>query len=483
VKKLVLTGNESVTYSKVSGLSRFQISSLYTTADYTIGYCTHYNYTYQNADGNIYHISSPNNSSVFVFDNRYTTGAAIKQYFSDQYAAGTPVTIWYVLATPETAAVNEPLMKIGSYADEINLTNSSVNISTVEGSNTLMVNTTIQPSSMSIKKGLWENCSLYEYTPNISGVPPFTFKSDGENLRDWSMSGQTVQASTPTPSSPVNPSGCGEKTGNSFNVSDYSVGETSFITKQITLEPNTTYTMSSNCPLYNGGALIVIGNIGESFSTASNGVYPNHSITRTADANGILVIGLRTNGSDYTPADYETMLNAGSTALPYEPYGYKIPVNVQSGNLFDADTVYSAYKQIDDTFQGTVNNFYTTHPTPFTASDIGKTFTFSIKVNATTSGNVRASANVGGVSINGNNLSSPGTTKVTFTVASTNDYLYLGYGSGGGNQITLSEIMLNRGSTPLPYQPYSNATTNIYLGSVVSTRRIKKLVLTGEETV
>lgn len=159
----------------------------------------------------------------------------------------------------------------------------------------------------------------------LTGVPPFTFTADGEPLIDWSMSGQTVQAGTPTPQNPVTVEGVGERTGNLFNVTDYSVGETSFVTKRITLEPNTAYTMSSNCPLYNAGALIAIGNVGESFSTANNGVYPNHPITRTTDANGELVIGLRTNGSDYTPADYETMLNSGS-ALPYEPYGYKLPL-------------------------------------------------------------------------------------------------------------------------------------------------------------
>lgn len=206
--------------------------------------------------------------------------------------------------------------------------------------------------------GAWVSNEPYKVMkPYISGIPPFTFKSDGENLRDWSITGQT------------------------------------------------------------GG----VGNV--------------------------------------------------------------------TDNRIDADTVYSAYKQADGTFQGTVNNFYTTHPKPFTADDIGKTFTFAIKVNLISSNNIRASANVGGANINGNNISSPAITKVTFTVASVNDYLYVGYGSGGGNQINISDIMLNEGSTALPFEPYGykipitcgGQTTNIYLGSATSTRRIKKLVLTGSE--
>lgn len=158
-------------------------------------------------------------------------------------------------------------------------------------------------------------------------------------------------------------------------------------------------------------------------------------------------------------------------------------------NLFDSDTAYSAYKQSDGTYRGTVNNFYTTHVTPFTTDDIGKTFTFTIVIKETTSTNVRAAAKVNGSDVNGNNLSKAGTTTVTFTVSSVNDYLYLGYGSGGGNQIRLDNIMLNLGSTPLPYEPYGWAekitcagqTVPVYLGEVPTVRKVKKFVLTGAE--
>lgn len=163
-------------------------------------------------------------------------------------------------------------------------------------------------------------------------------------------------------------------------------------------------------------------------------------------------------------------------------------VGVRTGNMFD-DAVYSAYKQTDGTYQGTVNNFYTTHVAPFTQDDVGKTYTFTIVVRNTTSTNVRAAANINGTVINGNNLSAAGTTTVTFTVSSVNDYLYLGYGGGGGNQITISDIMLNSGSTALPYEPFGykipiscgGETTSVYLGQVSTVRKIRKLVLTGTE--
>jgi hypothetical protein len=44
------------------------------------------------------------------------------------------VTVWYVLATEETGIVNEPLRKIGDYADTIDSTQTSAQIPTTAGS-------------------------------------------------------------------------------------------------------------------------------------------------------------------------------------------------------------------------------------------------------------------------------------------------------------------------------------------------------------
>lgn len=59
-------------------------------------------------------------------------------------------TVWYVLATPEIGIVNEPLMKIKDYADELTFTNSQIQIPTIEGINTLSINTTLPPSNIEI---------------------------------------------------------------------------------------------------------------------------------------------------------------------------------------------------------------------------------------------------------------------------------------------------------------------------------------------
>jgi hypothetical protein len=75
----------------------------------------------------------------------------LKEWLAQQYAADTPVTIWYVLATEETAVVNEPLMKIGNYADSLTATQAGTEIATVKGSNTLDIDTTVKPSNVYIK--------------------------------------------------------------------------------------------------------------------------------------------------------------------------------------------------------------------------------------------------------------------------------------------------------------------------------------------
>lgn len=70
-------------------------------------------------------------------------------YLAEQYAAGTPVTVWYVLAEPQTGIVNEPLAKIGDYADELHI-GSEVTIPTAIGTNILTVDTSLAPSRTEI---------------------------------------------------------------------------------------------------------------------------------------------------------------------------------------------------------------------------------------------------------------------------------------------------------------------------------------------
>ena len=81
-----------------------------------------------------------------------------KSYLAAQYAAGTPVTVWYVLATEETGIVNEPLMRIGDYADTV----SGITVQTITGKDTFDVETTLKPSEVSLSYTGWHDATVKE---------------------------------------------------------------------------------------------------------------------------------------------------------------------------------------------------------------------------------------------------------------------------------------------------------------------------------
>lgn len=79
-----------------------------------------------------------------------STVAGFKAYLQQQYANGTPVTIWYILEKPEIGIVNEPLMKIGDYADTIDSSQSTVQIPTVAGTTVIDYNDEPKPEKVEL---------------------------------------------------------------------------------------------------------------------------------------------------------------------------------------------------------------------------------------------------------------------------------------------------------------------------------------------
>jgi len=96
---------------------------------------------------------------LYIRDSSYSTATDFKTYLQQQYAAGTPVTIWYVLATEETGMLNEPIRKIGDYADKV----SGIAIPTIAGANTLAVDTTLQPSEVTATYHGWHEGTVKDY--------------------------------------------------------------------------------------------------------------------------------------------------------------------------------------------------------------------------------------------------------------------------------------------------------------------------------
>ena len=158
IKKLVLTGEEN--WGTAS--SNFYLGTV--APDYMRGQninyavCSHYQtYPQTNTitnipDKNISFSYGTTSQRLYVVDSSFNGNSTdFKAYLAQQYAAGTPVCVWYVLANEETAVVNEPLMRIGDYADTLSKAQALVSIPTNNGSTTVDVDTTVKPSEVYIK--------------------------------------------------------------------------------------------------------------------------------------------------------------------------------------------------------------------------------------------------------------------------------------------------------------------------------------------
>lgn len=89
-----------------------------------------------------------------------TTVDEFKSWLAAQYAAGTPVTVWYVLAEPETAVVNEPIRKIGDYVDSV----SGTGLATSGTAQEFNINTTLKPSEAGLTYHGWHEHDDTKYS-------------------------------------------------------------------------------------------------------------------------------------------------------------------------------------------------------------------------------------------------------------------------------------------------------------------------------
>lgn len=155
IKKLVLTGEEdnwtkSNTYQGsfwLYGVTDLLKTSCICSHAVYVDTISRSTYFYGNIgiDGN----EGSRNINLFIGQSSWSLND-FKTYLQQQYAAGTPVTVWYVLAEPVTGVLNEPLRKIGDYSDSVSA-QDGVSIPTAAGENTFDVLTTLKPSEVYIK--------------------------------------------------------------------------------------------------------------------------------------------------------------------------------------------------------------------------------------------------------------------------------------------------------------------------------------------
>lgn len=162
-----------------------------------------------------------------------------------------------------------------------------------------------------------------------SGSLPLQLGGIGKPLKNYTIYGNTLQNGTPTPDNPVEVQAVGDRTGNLFNIDN--------ITHEaLSADGSTSFSSAMNL----SGLIAVNGDFTVSWDAIINGAYMRIS-TYDENKNFIEHIGTINTYNDrsYTNAhvgyiriNYENhyqlsqvQVNLGSEALPYEPYGYKIP--------------------------------------------------------------------------------------------------------------------------------------------------------------
>ena len=160
IRKLVLTGEED--WNNNFGLSLFCVQGLLNDAPFVAeisAYSTHFIYNpvqsgldsaLSSGEFALQKTATPI-YNVFLKNTAFTSTNGFKAWLAAQYANGTPVTVWYVLAEPTTVIVNEPLRKIGEYADTV----SGITIPTITGKDTFDVQTTLKPSEVDLTYHGW----------------------------------------------------------------------------------------------------------------------------------------------------------------------------------------------------------------------------------------------------------------------------------------------------------------------------------------
>lgn len=160
IKKLVLTGEEnwhmSIYYNGSAFVYLYDITPNAVPSSPIV--CTHVDQQsgeYHYGQGRI----DANSLSLWLFNSSVTL-ADFKAFLAQQYANGTPVTVWYVLAEPETAVVNEPLMKIGDYVDSV----SGTGLATSGTAQEFDVGTTLKPSEVDLTYHGWHEHDDTKYS-------------------------------------------------------------------------------------------------------------------------------------------------------------------------------------------------------------------------------------------------------------------------------------------------------------------------------
>ncbi|MGN1352218.1 MAG: hypothetical protein ACI4VE_05550 [Clostridia bacterium] len=285
----------------------------------------------------------------------------------------------------------------------------------------------------------------------------------------------TYGSIAPTPDAPIEMVSCGDRTKNLIptNSNDYEIGTINSSTG-INQDNTTRIRTKDYYPITVGNYNISIENSNYSYVNIlyydkdKNFLYAQGAIQNITNRNISItnenVVYFRSifrliSNDDIVPSEIlaiKPMITLGDIKLSFEPYGYKIPINVRSDNLFDGEYELGYYntatgEKASSTAQYRNKNFIKVNP--------NTSYTFSIN-NSKITGTLRylyydINKNLLNSEVTGGDFTTPLNCYYLnwySTVLKTN------YPDG------LINPMIVEGSTvPSKYIPYYNETTNIYL--------------------
>jgi len=337
------------------------------------------------------------------------------------------------------------------------------------------------------------------YSTEVEGAPPLTFPSNGNNLLNYRIDGAN--------------GGVGDRTANLLDYNwlfDYEQKKVNeyFNYIQITLEPNTTYNVTSdyNYNQAQDATAFIVVNSNTAITTANGGVFGSLTVTTTQD--GILKIARRIKGNNETMVpkreDFENNSKHIQISINsvndenYEPYGkYKVPAIISGKNLLNTSNANTTIVNGVTSYRS--NGFYylsgtntktdatwilpntqNTQNTNLPTFEIGQTYTMSFK--GTLPSGIYAQLN--GVKTSTGTQYSIGSVRntvpsVTFTIDSdysTTAQLFVGIQGATTNVDCNFAIQIEKGSTATSYEPYIEpTTTNIYLDEPIGANESKSL--------
>lgn len=484
IKELVLTGEETWELQSINGngIANFFIrrSDAHKSALKLI--CTHFTEQItQIANTATEGVYNANGNAIYirVKQERASTATNFKAYLAAQYANGTPVTVYYILAEPETKSIELP------------------KIPTLDGTNIIDINTEIKPSNISLSRPMTEikkilnkeGKILFEkgFTREVESVLPLTLNSIDKPLKNYTIYGNTIQNGTPTTDNPVEVQAVGDRTGNLFDktsdiVDFYISSETGVYTATtgnsrsilIKCSPETTYTVyvptNATLRMVTFDQYPTSGDIGSDYIHKPTDYYVDKTLSITTGTTAqylcIFCYNSVQEATQYDENEYfsQIMLNEGETALPYEPYGYKIPVETRGKNFFDVTKNVIGNIREDGSVQETSSELY--NSSDFIAIKANADYTVSFLAEYNLGGRV---SNIAYYDSEKNFLTYTtntfnGVSEKSYTTTSPSNAKYLRFSFIGRGSTPDKNVQLELGSEVTEYEPYHEPiTTTVYL--------------------